>query len=210
VKIAVFGASGNIGSQVVTQLWEKGHDVIRVSSHSGKFIADYTNGDAVEALLREITPLDAIIVSVGGDSAFKPYSTLTDEDFRFGAERKLIAQFRMVRLAEHYLSDNGSVTLTSGFLSHYPNPHSIATGPFNTAIDAFVQHTAPLLPRGLRLNVVSPAPVVEPARAGKGLVSAEQVARYYLESVTSNETGNVYRAWGGLKAPDQKFLSRSG
>lgn len=205
MKIAVFGASGKIGSQVVAQLNEKGHEIIQIGSRSGDFTADYTNAESVESVLKQIAPLDGIVVSVGGDSAFKPYQTLTDDDYRFGAERKLVAQFRVVRLAEQYLNDNGSITLTSGFLSHYPNTHSIATGPFNAAIDAFIQHTAPLLARGLRINVVSPAPVVEQARAGEGLVSAEQVARYYVESIESNTTGNVYRAWGGLTSPAQKF-----
>lgn len=205
MKIAVFGASGKIGSQVVAQLAGKGHEVIQIGSRSGDFTADYTDSDAVESVLKKIAPLDALVVSVGGDSAFKPYETLNDEDFRFGAERKLVAQFRLVRLAEQYLSDKSSITLTSGFLSHYPNAHSIATGPFNAAIDTFVQQTAPLLARGLRINVVSPAPVVEPARTGEGLVSAEQVARYYLESIESTTSGNVYRVWGGLTAPEQHF-----
>ncbi|OLQ72159.1 hypothetical protein BIT28_24325 [Photobacterium proteolyticum] len=97
----------------------------------------------------------------------------------------------------------GSITLTSGFLSHYPNGYSIATGPFNAAIDAFVQHTAPMLERGLRLNVVSPAPVVEPERTGRGLVSAEQVASFYIDAIEGNSTGKVFRAWGGLPVPSQ-------
>ena len=88
--------------------------------------------------------------------------------------------------------------MTSGFLTHYPNPHSLATGPFNAAIDTYVQQAAPLLQKGIRLNVVSPAPVVEPTKAGKGLVSADQVAEYFLQSVEGSETGQVYRAWGGL------------
>lgn len=205
MKVAVLGASGKIGSQVVAQLTEKGHEVIKIGSRRGDFTADYTNAQAVEDVLKELAPLDAIVVSVGGDSVFKPYHTLDDDDVRFGAERKLVAQFRLVRLAEQYLRDNGSITLTSGFLSHYPNRHSIATGPFNAAIDTFVQHTAPMLEHGLRLNVVSPAPVVEPSRIGEGLVSAEQVARYYVDSIEGSTTGNVYRAWGGLTEPKKQF-----
>jgi hypothetical protein len=88
--------------------------------------------------------------------------------------------------------------LTSGFLSHYPNPASIATGPLNAAIDAFVSNTAPLLARGVRLNVVSPAPVVEPGQERKGLVTAQATAKRYVEAIEGKMTGKVLRAWGGL------------
>lgn len=197
MKIAIFGASGKIGSKIV-DLLSDAHEVIKIGSRSGDLQADYTDDMSVKSVFDSIDKLDAVIVCVGGDSQFKPYSEVSDDDYRYGAERKLVAQFRIVRYAEQYLNDNGSVTITSGFLSDYPNQHSVATGPFNSAIDTFVRQAAPLLGRGLRLNVVSPAPVVEPSRVGKGLVSAEQVAKYYVEAIEGDDTGKVFRAWGGL------------
>jgi NAD(P)-dependent dehydrogenase (short-subunit alcohol dehydrogenase family) len=201
MKVLVFGASGKIGHQVVEQLVNN-HEVVKVGSRSGDIIADYTDEASVKSVFERVTELDAIVVAVGGDSAFKPFADIGDDDFRYGAERKLVAQFRLVRYAEKYLKEGGSITLTSGFLSHYPNAYSIATGPFNAAIDTFVQQSAPLLKRGLRLNVVSPAPVVEPERTRRGLVSAEQVATYYLDSINGTATGKVFRAWGGLPVPE--------
>lgn len=198
MKIAVFGASGKIGTQIVEQLAARDEEVIKIGARQGDFTVDYTDPEAVDALLEKIAPLDAIVVCVGGDSAFKSYETLNDGDFILGAERKLIAQFRIVRLAEKYVKENGSVTLTSGFLSHYPNAYSMATGPFNAAIDNFVQQVAKHIPNGVRLNVVSPAPVVEPAQVKEGLVSAEQVAEFFVESIRGQATGTVFRAWGGL------------
>ena len=200
MKIAVFGASGKIGSQIVKQMTEKGHEIVKIGLRSGDHSVDYTDAAAVEALLESLAPLDAIVVSVGGDSSFKPFGTLADADFELGAERKLIAQFRIVRLAERYVRENGSVTLTSGFLSQYPNQYSLATGPFNAAIDTFVQQSAEHMPRGLRVNVVSPAPVVEPAQVRKGAVTAAQVAKYFVEAIEGQATGTVFRAWGGLTA----------
>jgi len=187
MKIAIFGASGKIGSQIVSQLEEHGHEVIKIS-RSGDIAADYTNEAEVRAVFEKTPNLDAVVVSVGGDSVFKPYETLTDDDFRFGAERKLVAQFKIVRFAQEHLNDNGSITLTSGFLSHYPNPYSLATGPFNSAIDTYVRQAAPLLKRGLRLNAVSPAPIVAPERADQeGLISAEQCASFYVNAIKGHE-----------------------
>ena len=106
---------------------------------------------------------------------------------------------RLVRLGEAYLRDNGSFTLTTGFLSDYPNPSSIATGPLNAAVDAFVKNTASLLPRGIRINAVSPAPVVEPGAERRGVVTAIQTAAFYVDAIEGCFSGRVLRAWGGLE-----------
>lgn len=200
MKILVFGASGKIGSKVVENLISD-HEIVKVGSRTGDIIADYTNPEAVLNVFHQTGKVDAIVVSVGGDSQFKPFESLTDDDFRYGAERKLVAQFRIVELAKEYLNEGGSITLTSGFLTHYPNPYSLATGPFNAAIDTYVEQAAPLMPNNIKLNVVSPAPVVEPERVGEGLVSAEQVAEYFVQAITGNASGKVLRAWGGLPIP---------
>lgn len=199
MKILIFGATGKIGSKVV-ELLSPHHEVIQVGSRSGDIIADYTDAASVQSVFEKAGKIDAVVVSVGGDSQFKPYHELQDEDFRYGAERKLVAQFRIVSLAEKYLNQNGSITLTSGFLTHFPNQYSLATGPFNAAIDTYVQQASSLLSNGIRLNVVSPAPVVEPSRAGNGLVSAMQVAQFYVDSIEGSENGQIYRAWGGLES----------
>jgi hypothetical protein len=46
---------------------------------------------------------------------------------------------------------------------------------------------------------VSPAPVVDPAQEGRGVVTAEQAAAAYVQSVTGDFSGRVIRAWGGLE-----------
>ncbi len=114
--------------------------------------------------------------------------------------RKFLGQVRLLEFGLARIADEGSFVFTSGFLSHYPNPASIATGPLNAAIDTFVRNTAPLLPRGIRINIVSPAPVVEPGQEGRGLVTAAECAGYYVEAIEGTMSGQVFRAWGGLSA----------
>ena len=197
MKIIIVGASGRIGREV-TEALSKGHEIIRVGARSGDILSDYTDEQSVRSMFEQVGEFDALISVVGGDSQFKRYSDLTDEDYRFGFERKFIAQVRLVRLGELYIRDNGSFTLTSGFLSHYPNEASIATGPLNAAVDTFVSNTAPLLPRNIRINVVSPAPIVEPGQERRGLVTATQTAEMYVDAVGGDFSGKVLRAWGGL------------
>ncbi len=198
MKIIVIGASGIIGSEVVAVL--KGqHEVIRVGFSSGDIVCDYTNPDSVKQLFEKVGQFDGLISVVGGDSVFKPYESLTDEDYVYGFKRKFLGQVRLVKFGEPTISNNGVFVLTSGFLSHYPNPASIATGPLNSAVNTFVKNTAPHLPRGIRLNVVSPAPVVKPEQVSKGVVSAKELAQIYLDVVEGSSSGEVLKAWGGLQ-----------
>jgi NAD(P)-dependent dehydrogenase (short-subunit alcohol dehydrogenase family) len=198
MKVIILGASGTIGSEIVRAL-EPAHQIIKAGRKRIDILVDYSDSESVRDMFKSAAGFDAFIAVVGGDSVFRPYEELSDEDFDFGFRRKFLAQANLVRIGTEYARDGGSFTLSSGYLSHYANRNSIATGPFNAAIDAFVLGTAPLLPRGLRLNVVSPAPVVEAERAGRALVSAEQAANGYIESVTGTGTGLVIRVWGGLE-----------
>lgn len=197
MKIVIIGASGRIGREVDKALSDN-HQIVRVGAHSGDVQCDYTDIESVRMMFENIGEFDSLISVAGGDSTFKPYQNLVDEDYRYGFERKFLGQVRLLQFGKVFVRDNGSFVFTSGFLSQYPNPSSIATGPLNAAVDTFVKNTAPILNRGIRLNVVSPAPIVEPGKEGKGFVTAAETAKLYLEAVESDITGKVLRAWGGL------------
>jgi NAD(P)-dependent dehydrogenase (short-subunit alcohol dehydrogenase family) len=202
MKIIIVGASGKIGSKVVDAMSER-HDIVQVGAHSGAVQCDYTDKQSILSMYKHIAQFDALVSAVGEDSIFQPYEALEDEDYRYGFERKFLGQVRLVRYGMRCIRDNGSFTLSSGFLSHYPNTYSIATGPLNAAVDSFVRNTALLLPNGIRINSVSPAPVVEPGQEKKGLVTAAQAAEMYVKAVEGNFTGQVLRAWGGLPIPEE-------
>ena len=197
MKIIIVGASGRIGREVDKAL-SSSHDIVRVGARSGDVQCDYTVPESVRDMFEKIGEFDSLISVIGGDSVFKPFAELNDEDYRYGYERKFLGQIRFLKLGESFVRDNGSFIFTSGFLSQYPNPFSIATGPLNAAIDTYVTNAASLLPRGIRINVVSPAPIVEPGQEGKGIVTAAETAKLYVEAVEGNITGKVLRAWGGL------------
>ena len=197
MKIVIVGASGRIGKEVDKAL-SFSHDIVRVGFRSGDVQCDYTIPESVRDMFEKIGEFDALISVIGGDSVFKPFADLDDDDYRHGFERKFLGQIRFLKIGESFVRDNGSFVFTSGFLSQYPNPASIATGPLNAAVDTFVMNTASLLPRGIRINVVSPAPVVEPRQEGQGLVTAKETAKLYVEAVEGGFTGRVLRAWGGL------------
>jgi len=197
MKIIIVGASGRIGMEVDKAL-SGSHDIVRVGVHRGDVQCDYTIPESVRDMFDKIGKFDSLISVAGRDSIFKPFADLDDEDYRYGFERKFLGQIRFLKLGESFVRYNGSFVFTSGFLNQYPNPASIATGPLNAVVDTFVKNTASLLPRGIRINVVSPAPIVEPGQEGQGVVTAAETAKLYVEAVEGNITGQVLRAWGGL------------
>jgi NAD(P)-dependent dehydrogenase (short-subunit alcohol dehydrogenase family) len=197
MKIIIVGASGRLGKEVDKALSDS-HEIVRVGVRSGDVQCDYTDIASVRGMFEKIGKFDSLISVAGGDSTFKPFQDLNDEDYRYGFERKFLGQIRFLKFGGSIVRDNGSFVFTSGFLSHYPNLASIATGPLNAAVDTFVKNTAPLLPRGIRVNVGSPAPIVEPGQENKGVVTAAETAKLYVKAVEGNITGQVLRAWGGL------------
>lgn len=200
MRVIIVGASGKIGREIDRAL-SGDHEIVRVGATSGDMQCDVTDRDSVVRMFDAAGPFDALVAVVGRDSQFKVFEDLGDDDYRYGFERKFLGQVRLATVCQSSIRGNGSITLTSGFLSDYPNPSSIATGPLNATVDTFVKNTAPLLSRGVRINVVSPAPVVEPGREGRGLVTAAQCAELYVEAIEGAMTGQVLRAWGGLPVP---------
>lgn len=138
--------------------------------------------------------LDAVVCAAG-EAKFAPLAQLTDADFRFCLDNKLMGQVNLVRLGFEHVRDRGSFTLTTGVLAHAPMPGSAAISLVNAAVEGFVRAAALEAPRGIRVNAVSPPWVTETLVALKmdpaqGLPAAV-VARSYVDSVTGRASGAV-------------------
>jgi NAD(P)-dependent dehydrogenase (short-subunit alcohol dehydrogenase family) len=163
---------------------------------------DITDQRSVEAMFRQIGQVDAII-SVAGIAHFGSVTETSPEQFNLGLQNKLLGQVRLALVGQNYLSDGGSITLTSGILSHEPIRLGSNLSAVNAAIDSFVLAAAVELPRGLRINAVSPTIVTESEAAygpffpGFESVPAATVAQAFIRSVEGPQTGRVYRVWGG-------------
>ena len=120
---------------------------------------------------------------------------ITDEDFALGLGNKLMGQVNLVRHGLEWIADGGSVTLTAGFLARHPSPGSAAISLVNAGLEGFVGAAALDVPRGIRINVVSPPWVTETLLAlGRDLApgtAAALVARAYVRSLEGSETGAV-------------------
>ncbi|HUL63756.1 MAG TPA: short chain dehydrogenase [Burkholderiaceae bacterium] len=193
MRVLVVGASGTIGRAVVSAL--AGNEIIAASRNGATVAVDMANPGSIQAMYRHVGKIDAVI-SAAGQAKFAPLAQLSDADFRFCLDNKLMGQVNLVRFGFEHLNDGGSFTLTSGVLARSPMPGSAAISLVNAGIEGFARAAALEAPRGIRVNVVSPPWVRETLVALKmdpsnGLPAAV-VARSYVRSVTGAETGQTF------------------
>ncbi len=195
MKIIVIGATGTIGKAVAEALTAR-HEVVRVS-RSGPLKVDLEDAGSLARLFETVKDVDAV-VCCAGSAAFKPLLQLTDSDFQIGLRSKLMGQVNLVRAAAQHLRDGGSITLTSGVLAHEPMPGGAAISLVNAALEGFVTGAAIELPRGLRVNVVSPPWITETLVAlkmdPKGGIPAAACAKAYVAAVEGKEQGQTIDA----------------
>ncbi len=197
MKILVLGGSGVIGHAVVKAL-EPRHEVIAAFRGSTRYPVDAGDPASLRRLFESVGRMDAI-VSALGEVHWGPLPDMTEAQFRVGIDGKLMQSIRVVLLGQQFLADGGSLTLTTGVLSEQPIRSGANATTVNAALEGFVRGAAVELPRGLRINAVSPGvledswPKFGHMFPGFEPVSAERVARAYVRSVEGPETGRIFR-----------------
>lgn len=191
MKIIVIGATGTIGGAVAEALGAR-HDVVRVSRR-GPVRADMDDAASIDALFSEVGRVDAV-VCCAASGGLTPLDTRSDADYWRGLEGKLIGQVNLVRKALTHVLDGGSVTITSGRFAE-PVPGSSLGYLVNAGLEAFVRAAAIEMPRGVRLNSVSPGWVRETLLAlgmdpAAGTPVAD-VARIYVDAVEGRVHGRT-------------------
>ena len=194
MKILIVGANGLLGSAAVAAL--KGRHEVIEASRSSDVSVDLAEPDSIRRMFDQVGTVDAVI-SCTGSVPFKPLAELTDKDFRFGFEDKVLGQVNLVQLGAEYISDGGSFTLTSGVLAREPILTGAAASLANGALESFVMAAAAELPRGIRVNAVSPTVLAEASGyheffPGFSQVPADEVGRAYVKSVEGIQTGQVF------------------
>jgi len=195
MKIIVIGASGAVGSAACDELGRR-HDVIRAGRNSGDVKVDITDAQSIDDMYRKAGPVDAV-VSATGAAHFGPLAGLTEEQFMVGLTSKVMGQVNVVLRGLDQLLDSGSFTLTSGVLDRDPIRNGVNASTANAALGGFVRGAAIDMPRGLRINVVSPGLLEVSADKlgsmfpGHDPVSSRRVGLAFAKSVEGWGTGGV-------------------
>ncbi|WP_037033878.1 short chain dehydrogenase [Rahnella sp. WP5] len=199
MKILVIGGTGTLGKAVIQEL-SADHEIVTAGKTRGDFQVDITDENSVKALFQSTGKVDAIIATTGS-LRFGPLVEMTAAQFNIGLQNKLLGQVRIALIGQSFLNDGGSITLTSGIIADEPIRQGTNATTVNAAVEGFVRGAAIELPRGIRINVVSPTVVEESLKAygpffpGFEAAPAARVTKAYRRSVEGAQTGRVYKVW---------------
>lgn len=159
MKILIVGGGGTIGKAVAAELGAR-HEVISAGRSSGDVHMDITDPQSIAAAYDELGKLDAV-VSAAGSVKFAPLAEMDAEGYRVGLRDKLMGQVNLVLFGRDHVVDGGSFTLTTGVLDCEPIVAGTSASMVNGAVNAFVMAAAIEMPRGQRINSVSPGVIEE-------------------------------------------------
>lgn len=159
---------------------------------SGDEHADTTDRASLDALFARIGPFDAV-ASAAGEVFPAPLAAATDQQWQRSLQSKGIGQINIVRAALPFISDGGSFAL-----GDETAPAMTIGAIVNGLVEGFVRAAATELPRGIRINCISPAVLTESTAfhqyfPGFVPVSAADVALAYLRSISNPYNGRIIR-----------------
>lgn len=197
-RVLLVGATGTLGRAVHKELAPR-HQVI-AATRNGKTKVDITDNGSIRRLFDSVGKVDAIACAAG-HVHFGPLAQMTEELFAVGLRDKLMGQVNLTMIGREWLNDGGSITLISGILAEQPIRAGASASMVNGALEAFVRAAAIELPRGLRINVVSPnvfaesMPGYAPFFRGFEAIPVARAALAYSRSIEGAQTGQIYRVY---------------
>jgi NAD(P)-dependent dehydrogenase (short-subunit alcohol dehydrogenase family) len=194
---AIVVGTGAVGCAVKTALVEHGHEVVSVGRRSGEFHADICDSNSLRALFTRLRPFEAVACAAG-DVSLAPFELATDEQWTKSINSKGMGQINLVRAALPLIADNGSFTLISGVLADEHIAAGVIGTVVNHIVEGFVKAAAVELPRGVRINCVSPTVLTEstayhPYFPGFIPVDSREVGQAYLRAMSNPMTGCIIK-----------------
>jgi NAD(P)-dependent dehydrogenase (short-subunit alcohol dehydrogenase family) len=230
-KVVVIGGSSGVGFAVAKAAAAEGAAVVIASRSADKIekarqragslalegrVLDVADEAAVKGFFAALGPFDHLVTTSAIFTARASVQEQTTEEFRTVFEIKFWGQYYAARHAAPFLRPGGSITLSSGQLSHRPTAGSVAKASVNGAVEALGRALAVEL-APLRVNTICAGVIATErwqgveekerlesfARIAKTLLvgriaTPEDVAHTYLYAMTNRfTTGTVILVEGG-------------
>jgi len=197
MKILIIGGHGTIGNKVVDYFQSK-YEVLIGGRTKGDVIIDISDSNSIEAALKEIGNVDAI-VCIAGEAKWDAFDKLTEDDYYIGLRSKLMGQVNLVRIGRKFVNPKGSITLSTGILADDPVEKTTSAAMVNGAIHSFVRAVDLEIENEIRVNVVSLGMVEDAYEKykdyfpGHNPVPMSKAVNAYKRSVEGKGRGQIIR-----------------
>src|SRR5256886_17633341 len=154
MRILLVGATGTIGKAIAAALGRR-HELLLASRQQAPLHVDIADPASLRGLYAKVGKVGAVI-SAAGQARFKPLDELSDADYRFSLDNKLMGQVNLVRDGLSSLTDGSSITITSGILAQQPARGSGVISLVHAGLEGFARAAALAAPPGIRVNLGRP------------------------------------------------------
>ena len=176
-KVAIIGRSS---ASLKSAEKEIGPETLAIQADMSK-VAEITS--AMDQVRKKFGRIDALFVNAG-IGKFVPFDEVTEQFFDETMATNLRGLFFTVQKAVPLFSKGAAVVLNASVSAHMGMPASSVYGASKAAVLNLAKTlSADLLPRGVRVNVVSPGPIATAIFDRMGLSEAE--ARQMKEAIVS-------------------------
>jgi NAD(P)-dependent dehydrogenase (short-subunit alcohol dehydrogenase family) len=199
MRVLVVGASGTIGRPLSVELKAR-HEVIAAGRSGCDVSVDIQSAESIERMYREVGAVDACIC-VAASGALDRFPELTEAQLLENMRGKFFGQINLVLIGQRYLPNNGSFTLTTGIFAEEAWPGVTGGAVISGGLHSFVLSAAIELPRGLRINAVSPTMVADSVKdfahlfPGMKPVPMGRLIRAYVHCLEGGGTGEIVKAY---------------
>jgi len=174
------------------------YEVVRAGRSGPDLKIDALDFESVSDVFASVGTFDGLISCIGG-TPFKTFEELTMEDFALGLSKKCFSQLNLAKAAIPYLTENGSITLTSGIIGDEPILAGSCAAAANGALNMCVSTLAAEYAGKLRINIVSPS-IIENSVEDYGMLfdgfeptSKKRIVEAYRRTISAPISGRVLR-----------------
>jgi NAD(P)-dependent dehydrogenase (short-subunit alcohol dehydrogenase family) len=204
-KVAITGRNKTTLDTAVTEIGEGAIGII-------SDVADLSSiAPAYEQVVNAFGKIDVLVVNAGVFVA-APLADFTEEMFDSVSDINVKGAFFSVQKALPYLNDGASVIITSSAVSNKAMATASAYAASKAAVTSLARSfSAELLDRKIRVNVLSPGPIVTPifGRNGLSVEEVDGMKSYMTNLVPIKRLGNVEEIAEGflyLASADSTFM----